>query len=136
MAVIRNTQDMKRSRVWSAIIGDDDRVTRSVLRAVLTKEGYTVLGEADTGLKTAVLFDQHRPDFVLLDVNMPKGTGLTILRLIREIDRHARVIMLTGDSSPETVKDALMLGARDYVSKTSGDKRILEAVKSVLKRTA
>ena len=132
MVKIRNVADLKRAKVRSVIIGDDDRVTRSVLRAMLTKEGYAVLGEADTGLQTAVLFDQHHPNVVLLDINMPKGTGLTTLRLIREIDPNARVIMLTGDTSSELVKDALRLGARDFVSKTSGDKRILEALKKVL----
>ena len=132
MVKIRNIEDLKRPRVRSVVIGDDDRVTRTVLRAVLTKAGYAVLGEADTGLETAVLFDKHRPDIVLLDINMPKGKGLTILRLLHEIDPHVRVIMLTGDTSPETVSKALKLGAKDYVSKTSGDKRILEAVKKAL----
>ena len=134
MVVIRNMADLKRTKVRTVIIGDDDRVTRTVLRAVLTKAGYAVLGEADTGLETAVLFDKHRPDIVLLDVNMPKGKGLTILRLLHEIDPHVRVIMLTGDTSPKTVSKALQLGAKDYVSKTSGDERILDAVKRVVER--
>lgn len=134
MVKMRNVADLRRAKVRSVIIGDDDRVTRSIsiLRAMLTKEGYAVLGEAKTGLQTAVLFDQYHPNVVLLDINMPKGTGLTTLRLIREIDPNARVIMLTGDTSSELVKDALRLGARDFVSKISGNERILEALKKVL----
>ncbi len=132
MAVIRNVADMKRPRVFSVLIADDDRVTRTVLRAALTKAGYSVVADAETGIQTVVLYDEKHPDIVLLDINMPKGSGLTTLRMIREINPNAKVVMLTGDRTPESVETALELGAADYVCKTSGDERILEALKNAL----
>ena len=118
----------ERENVVSVLIGEDDQVTRKLLRAALAKQGYSIVAEAETGLQTAMLFEKHRPEITLLDINMPHGSGLTILRLILEIEPGARVIMLTGDTSPETVTVAKDLGAVDYVSKTSGPKRILEAL--------
>ncbi|HPA45153.1 MAG TPA: response regulator [bacterium] len=132
MVEYRNVVDMKRPVVRSVIIADDDRLTRSILRSVLTRAGYSILGEAETGLKTAVLYEEHHPDILLLDIDMPGGSGITILRLIREMDRNARVIMLTGDTTPKTVSVALRLGAKDYVSKSSGEERLLTAIRKTL----
>ena len=123
----------EREQVYSVLIGEDCRVTRKRLRAGLAKRGYQVVGEADTGLETVLLFDKYRPDIVLLDINMPKGNGLTALRMIHEIEPKARAIMLTGETSSDSVITAKKLGAMDYVSKTSSPDRILEALETALK---
>ncbi len=122
----------ERQRVWSVVVADDDPLFRKILRDILTKHGHCVPGEAKTGLEAANLFVQHRPDLVLLDIDMPYGNGLTILRLLREIDPSVRVIMLTGDSSSRAVMTALKLGAKDYVAKKSGERRVMEAIGKAL----
>ncbi len=123
----------QREQIYSVLIGEDCRVTRKRLRAGLAKRGYQVVGEAETGLEAVLLFDKCRPDIVLLDINMPKGNGLTALRMIHEIEPRARVIMLTGETSPDSVMTAQRLGAMDYVSKTSNSERIIEALQKALK---
>ncbi len=114
------------------LLGEDSRVSSTLLRAQLLKHGYTVVGIGETGLETAALFKEHRPDLVLLDINMPKGNGLTILRLIREIDSEAKVIMLTGDATRETVLKAKGLGASAYISKISDFPDVLTIIHKVI----
>ncbi len=117
-----------RPKVFSILICDDDKVSRKILRTQLSKLGYSVVGEAETGLQSAILFEKYRPHLSLLDVHMPHGSGLTILALIREIQPEARVILLTGDTDASLVSAAKELGATDYVSKLSQPERLLEAI--------
>ncbi|MFH1737786.1 MAG: response regulator [bacterium] len=106
----------KRRRV---LVCEDDSDSRLLICTVLQKLGYEVVGEADNGLHALNLFVEKKPDIVLLDIKMPLGDGLAVLRFIREIDTKSRVIMLTVDDSPHAVKAARQLGADDYVIKSS-----------------
>jgi two-component system, chemotaxis family, chemotaxis protein CheY len=119
----------------SVLIVDDDRVIRLILRKHLTKLGMVIVGEAATGLDGAYMYDKYHPDIVLLDVQMPKGNGLTILRLIHEINPKAVVIMLTGDTAEDVIKNAINLGAHDYISKRSEDlpERLAESLMKTMK---
>ncbi len=101
------------------LICEDDPETRLLLRSMLQNYGYEICGEAENGLQSINLFEENRPDVVLLDIKMPKGDGLTVLRFIRDLDTVARVVMLTGDDSPHSVQTARKLGADDYLIKTS-----------------
>ena len=119
----------------SILIVDDDRVIRLILRKHLTKLGMVIVGEAATGLDGAYMYDKYHPDIVLLDVQMPKGNGLTILRLIHEINPKALVIMLTGDTAEDVIKNAINLGAKDYISKRADDlpERLAESIQKIIK---
>ncbi len=124
--------DLKGKKLWSVIIADDESAFRALLRERITKHGYSVIAEAENGLEAVVLYDQYKPDVLFLDIGMPKGNGLTILPLLKEIDPNARIIMITADTMPDTVKEAVRLGALDYVAKSSDEKRILEALHDAL----
>ncbi|RJP22621.1 MAG: response regulator [Candidatus Omnitrophota bacterium] len=99
------------------LICEDDADCRFLLKAKLKQHGYEIAGEAKTGYQSLTLFMETKPDIVLLDIGMPKGSGLTVLRFIREIDQDIRIVMLTGDNKERTVKIALKLGANDYLIK-------------------
>lgn len=113
--------DIHQLKSKTVLIVDDDRVVRLILRKHLTQLNMTIVGEAATGLDGACMYDKHRPDIVLLDVQLPKGNGITILQLIHEINPKAIVIMLTGDTNEEVIKRAINLGALDYISKRAHD---------------
>ncbi len=119
----------------TVLIVDDDRVIRLILRKHLSKLGMVIVGEAATGLDGAYMFDKYHPDVVLLDVQLPKGSGLTILKLIHEINPKAVVIMLTGDTSEDVIKTAINLGAYDYISKRANDlpERLAESLLKTIK---
>ena len=111
------------------LVCDDDPGTRLLVCTILEKYGYRVVGEAENGLQSLNLYVEREPDIVVLDIKMPLGDGLAVLRYIRALDRKSRVVMLTVDDSPDAVKAALRLGADDYVIKTSlNTPRFLEAL--------
>ncbi|HPA45666.1 MAG TPA: response regulator [bacterium] len=101
------------------LICEDDADARLLIRSILRTNHFDVAGEAETGIQALNLFKETKPDIVLLDIQMPQGGGLTVLRFLREIDQKVRVILLTVDDSPHSVRTALKLGANDYVIKSS-----------------
>ena len=112
--------DEQRRRI-RVLICDDDRTVRALLTAKVFKFDHELVGEAANGIQAMNLFVEKRPDVVFLDIRMPMGDGLTVLRFIRDIDKDVRVVMLTEDDTPHAVKTALSLGANEYVIKSSLD---------------
>jgi len=112
------------------LILDDDELILSMLSRVLMKEGYDVYTES----KTSDIINKIRsvsPDVVLLDIRLPKRSGIEILKEIKEEGLTAEVIMLTADDTAETAVKAMKLGAIDYLTKPFNT----EEVKIVLKNT-
>src|SRR5256714_12833669 len=97
------------------LVIDDEMGPRESLRMLL-KPDYRVHTAdcVDAGIK---LLKEKRPDTIVMDIRMPGMTGIEGLRRIREIDPHLSVIMLTGFGALDTAKEALRLGANDYISK-------------------
>src|SRR5438445_12862911 len=97
------------------LVIDDEIGPRESLRMLL-KPNYQVHTAdcVEAGLK---LLKEKQPDTIVMDIRMPGMTGIEGLRKIREIDPHLSVIMLTGFGALDTAKEALRLGANDYISK-------------------
>ncbi len=100
------------------LICDDDPGTLLMLRTLFEKHGFTICGEASTGVETITQTVAQQPDVVLLDIGMPMGTGLSVLPVLREIDENLCVIMLTVDNRSESVHTAISLGAKGYIVKS------------------
>jgi len=111
------------------LIVDDATVMRTVLRTILTKNGFDVCGEAADGVEAVQSYRELHPDVVTMDVIMPKTTGLEALKQIVASDPAARVIMCTADNSREMVINSFKAGAKDYVIKPFSVERLLEAMK-------
>src|SRR6201984_3414129 len=97
------------------LVIDDEMGPRESLRMLL-KPDYKVHTAdcVEAGIK---LLKEKKPDTIVMDIRMPGESGIEGLRRIREIDPHLSVIMLTGFGALETAKEALRLGANDYISK-------------------
>src|SRR6266576_844079 len=97
------------------LVIDDEMGPRESLRMLL-KPDYNVHTAdcVDAGIK---LLKEKQPDTIVMDIRMPGVSGIEGLRQIREIDPHLSVIMLTGFGALDTAKEALRLGANDYISK-------------------
>jgi diguanylate cyclase (GGDEF)-like protein/PAS domain S-box-containing protein len=106
------------TRPGSLLVVDDHEPNRDVLSRLLRQRGYAVSVAAD-GAEALTLLDQQPFDLVLLDVEMPRMSGLEVLGQIRL--RHSRtslpVIMVTARSAGEDIVEAFRLGANDYVTK-------------------
>jgi two-component system, chemotaxis family, chemotaxis protein CheY len=92
-----------------------------------------VVGEAPTAHAALTAMERGAaPDLVCLDVEMPGLDGLTLLKRIREEHEGVRVLMITGQSTLEVVKEALALGARGFVVKPFTASKVLDAIRQAL----
>lgn len=122
--------DEKKPRV---LVVDDDNLMREILKAILRDEGFNVVGEAKDGASALGLVGRHSPDVVCLDVNMPGMSGLEVLKAVQDASPDTKVVMITGDSSTSTVREAVSFGASGYIIKPFNQKRVGEAVRAALK---
>jgi signal transduction histidine kinase len=115
------------------LVIDDEMGPRESLRMLL-KPNYTVYTaeNVETGLR---ILREKKPDAVISDIRMPGTSGIDGLRKIREIDPHVAVIMLTGFGALETAKEALRLGANDYISKPFDAREMREVIGRNVERT-
>jgi signal transduction histidine kinase len=115
------------------LVIDDEIGPRESLRMLL-KPSYQVHTAdcVEAGLK---LLKEKQPDTIVMDIRMPGVTGIEGLRKIREIDPHLSVIMLTGFGALDTAKEALRLGANDYISKPFDAREMQEVIGRNVERT-
>lgn len=117
----------------TAIIADDHEIVRRGLRGILEGEGgCKVLAEASDGLTAAQLVEKHKPNLLILDLNMPRLHGIEVLRQTRSTSPHTRVIVLSMHSDEPYVIESLRAGASAYILKGSESQEILQALKEVL----
>ena len=114
------------------LIVDDDQNICELLRLYLAKEGYETLIAHD-GEKALELFEQNKPNMVLLDVMMPRMDGWEVCRRIRA-QANTPIIMLTAKGETFDKVLGLELGADDYVVKPFDSKEVVARIKAVLRR--
>jgi DNA-binding NtrC family response regulator len=100
----------------SILVVDDDAPFRGVLATELERLGFSV-DAAASGADALAFCATHEPDVVLLDLRMPDMDGLSVLRVLRQRETVAEVILLTGHGSMDTAIEAIREGAFDYVAK-------------------
>jgi len=116
------------------LVVDDEPQIRRVLRTTLTSHGYTVF-EAKNGEDAFESVRTHRPDLILLDVNMPDMSGLEVCREIRH-SSEVPIIMLTVRNSEQDKVQALDAGADDYVVKPFGSEELMARIRAALRRAS
>jgi len=115
------------------LLVDDSALARRSLRAILEPEGFDVV-EAEDGMVALERYFLDRPDVVMLDLVMKGMYGLEVLSKLRELDPHARVIVLSADiqtSSRQLVNDA---GAAAFLNKPVTSEDLLAAVNAAFER--
>jgi len=98
------------------LVVDDDKEICDILTEMLTEEGYQTFS-ALSGRLALDTVEKKKPELVLLDIKMPKMDGIEVLKRIKKIDKEVVVVMITGYGSLGTAKEAMRLGAYDYVTK-------------------
>ena len=114
------------------LICDDAAFMRMMIKDILTKNGYTVVGEAENGAKGVEKYNELKPDLVLMDITMPELDGIGALKKIKECDAAAKVIMCSAMGQQAMVIESIQAGAKDFIVKPFQADRVLEAVKKVL----
>lgn len=110
----------------TVLIVDDSKMSRKILRTVLEKEGYQVIGEAVDGIEGVEEYKKYRPNIVTLDVTMPRMDGVEALRQIMEFDPSAKAIIITAAGQQKRIIEALKIGAKKFITKPFDEKDILE----------
>lgn len=114
------------------LLADDHAVVRAGIRQFLEQaDDIIVVAEADDGEMACELIDQHKPDVAVLDIQMPKVTGIEVTRWVRANHRDVGVLILTAYDDDPYVMAVLQAGANGYVLKTASPANILQAVRDV-----
>ena len=114
------------------LVADDEEGIRESLSLILGEE-YE-LAFAEDGQETIAKLTQERFDLVLLDIKMPKLDGLEVMKRLKEQQVFVPVLVLTAYQSVELAKEAVKLGALDYLPKPFEREQILQAIRGVLAR--
>ena len=115
----------------TAIIIDDSKTSRSVLRTILEDHGYEVLAEAVNGLEGYEKYCELKPDFVTLDITMPVMDGIETLVKIKEFDPNAQIIMVTAAGQKSKMLEAIKLGAAEFLTKPFETDQIISIIESL-----
>jgi two-component system chemotaxis response regulator CheY len=99
------------------LLVDDEAHIRKFVGLVLKKFSRPTIVEAGDGLVALELYAREKPDFVLLDVNMPNLDGIQTLERLLQADPEANVVMLTSLANRQTIEDCVRLGALGYIRK-------------------
>ncbi|WP_346623704.1 response regulator transcription factor [Blastococcus montanus] len=114
------------------VLVDDHPMFRRGLRGLLESVGDTVvLGEAGTGQEAIRLATEHRPDVVLMDLNLPGMSGIEATRGVLRASPRTAVLVITMVEDEDAIMSAVDAGARGYVMKGAGQEELLAAVRSV-----
>jgi DNA-binding NarL/FixJ family response regulator len=114
------------------MLADDHAVVRAGIRQFLEQaDGIEVVAEADDGEAAKTLIEQHHPDVAVLDIQMPRASGIEVTRWVRSHHRKVGVLILTAYDDDPYVMAVLQAGANGYVLKTASPMEIIRAVRDV-----
>ena len=114
------------------LLADDHAVVRAGICQFLEQaDDIDVIAEADDGQEAMDLIEEHQPDVAVLDIQMPKATGIEVTRWVRGHHREVGVLILTAYDDDPYVMAVLQAGANGYVLKTASPKEIIRAVRDV-----
>ena len=119
--------------IRKVVIAEDQTIVRKGLRSLLESEdNIEVVAEAGDGLEAIKSVEQFAPDLVLLDLAMPKMSGLSALKDIREGSKETKILVLTFHTSEEYILEAFENGAHGYCLKNDTYTELLTAINTVL----
>jgi DNA-binding NarL/FixJ family response regulator len=113
------------------LLADDHSIVRRGLRGLLEAAGQSVVAEASDGLEALTLCEEHQPDLVILDIGMPKLSGIEVAARSQKLKRPPGVIILSVHGDESYIMRALAAGARAYLLKSATDEDLVPAVRAV-----
>ncbi len=121
---------------YRVLIVDDSLFVVKQISQILTSEGFEIIGTAADGEEAVQKYRELSPrvDVVTMDITMPKMDGVTALEKIMQLDKAAKVIVISALGKQDLVKKALLAGAKNYIVKPLDRSKVLERVVGVLKR--
>ncbi|MGH8243707.1 MAG: response regulator [Steroidobacteraceae bacterium] len=116
----------------SVILADDHPVVRDGLAAIVNQQpDMEVVAEAGDGEQAIALYEQHRPDVMVLDLRMPKYDGVTVVQRVLDAHPKACLLIMTTYDGDEDIFRSLSQGAKGYLLKDAPRQEILSAIRAV-----
>ena len=117
----------------NVLLVDDHLLVRYGLKAMLERlDGFTCMGEAESGREGIRLVQQLRPDIVVLDIDLGKGmSGFDVAEEIKDISPESKILMLTGNPKPQLFQMAIQFGCEGYMLKVDSDTEFILALETV-----
>ena len=120
-------------KAFSIVIAEDHTILREGLKSLLSSQpDLKIVGEAGDGLEAIRCVRDHSPDMILLDLSMPRMTGLDAIKEIKRVNADTKIIVLTVHSTEEYILATLLAGADGYVLKDAHSTELMTAIRHVL----
>jgi NarL family two-component system response regulator YdfI len=125
---------MKAMNKRRIVVVDDHLIVREGLKLIFeTEENYEVVGEAENGEDALALVGELSPDVILMDLNMPKMSGLQVIKALNERNNSIPIIILTTFNDDNLIKEGLSLGAKGYLLKDSTRQELIRTVEAAIR---
>lgn len=118
----------------TVLVVDDAVIMRMSLKKIIEKAGHEVAGEAGNGEEALEIYKKLKPDLVTMDITMPDVDGYEGLKLIKEFDSEAKVIMITSIGQKASVIKTLQDGAKGFIVKPFDEEQVIQSINKVLKK--
>ena len=116
----------------TVLIADDAAFMRAKLKAIVEKNGYQVVGEAENGKEAIIKYFELKPDLVTMDITMPVMDGIQAVKHIHDEDPLARIVMVTAIGQRSVITDAIKAGASSFIIKPFDPEQVEETINKVL----
>lgn len=117
---------------FRVLIVDDAAFMRMMLRDILSKNGFEIVGEAENGKIAVQMYAELKPDVVTMDITMPEMDGIAAVKEIKTTYPEAKVVMVSAMGQQAMVIEAIRSGAADFIVKPFQPDRVLEALGKAL----
>ena len=116
------------------LVADDAAFMRQMIREIIEPEGFEVVGEASDGVEVVQSYRDLEPDLVMMDIVMPRCSGIDAVKEIVAESPAARIVMCSALGQESLVMEALQAGARDFIVKPFKPDSVIETIKKVLEK--
>ncbi|HBS59582.1 MAG TPA: two-component system response regulator, partial [Firmicutes bacterium] len=103
-----------------------------MIKDILTKNGYEIVGEAENGALAVEKWKELRPDLTTMDITMPDMDGISAVKEIKKLEPGAKIIMCSAMGQQAMVIEAIQAGAKDFIVKPFQPDRVIEAVRKAV----
>jgi len=116
----------------TVLVVDDSAFMRRTMKSILIRNNFEVVGEATNGIEAVDLYTKLKPAVVTLDVVMEEMNGLEALKKIMIIDSKANVIMVSSMGQDIIVRDAIVVGAKNFILKPYTEEQVVRALDKIV----
>ncbi len=116
------------------LVADDASFMRQMIREIIESEGHEVIAEASDGVEAVEAYKEHQPDLVMMDIVMPRRSGIDAVRGLMQMDPNACVVMCSALGQESLVTEALQAGAKDFIVKPFKPELVASTIRKVLEK--